>query len=129
MRLRHVPHQFRLAMATHHEYDDRFYRFVRGFRVVAVGGQARFVRVDSAVYALTVSGDQVTVSYRIELQPHRFAHQPFLSRNGGLVGDIHSFFYLVGLTKVPATVDFDVPVGWGIATGLEPARRPGSYRA
>ena len=128
MRLQHVPHRFKLAMATHHEYDDRFYRFVRDFRVAAAGGQASFVRIDSAVYALTVSGDQVVVSYRIQLPAHRFAHQPFLSRNGGLVGDIHSFFYLVGSTKIPATVDFDLPAGWTIATGLEPAGHAHSFR-
>ena len=128
MRLQHVPHQFKLAMATHHEYDDKFYRFVRDFRVVATGGEAGFVRVDSAVYALTVSGDRVIVSYRIQLPPHRFAHQSFLSRNGGMVGDVHSFFYLVGGTKIPATVDFDLPAGWTIATGLEPAGHVNSFR-
>ncbi len=120
MRLQHMPHHFRLAMATHHEYDDRFYRFVRNFRVKATDGAATFVRTDSAVYDLGINGDQAVVSYRIELPPHRFAHQPFLSRNGGLVGDIHSFFYLAGSTKIPATVDFDLPAGWTIASGLEP---------
>jgi predicted metalloprotease with PDZ domain len=129
MRLQHVPHQLRLAMATHHEYDDRFYRFVRNFRVRVTGGQATFVRTDSAVYDITIPGDQAVVSYSIRLPPHRFAHQPFLSRNGGLVGDIHSFFYLVGGTKIPATVDFDLPKGWTIATGLEPTGRANSYRA
>ncbi len=128
MRLQHVPHHFRLAMATHHEYDDRFYRFVRNFRATAAGGHATAVRADSAVYDLGIPGDEAVVSYRIELPPHRFAHQPFLSRNGGLVGDIHSFFYLVGSTKIPATVDFDLPAGWTIASGLEAAGRPFRFR-
>src|ERR1700722_18262006 len=129
MRLQHVPHRFRLAMATHHEYDDKFYRYVRHFRVEAAGGGATCVRADSAVYDLSSPGDQVVVRYSIQLPPHRFAHQPFLSRNGGLVGDIHSFFYLVGNTKIPATVDFDLPAGWTIATGLEPTGDSHSFRA
>src|SRR5580700_10584722 len=85
MRLQHVPHQLRLALATHHEYDDKFYRFVRDFRVRVTGGQATFVRADSAVYDISVPGDQVFINYRIQLPTHRFAHQPFLSLNGGLV--------------------------------------------
>jgi predicted metalloprotease with PDZ domain len=128
MRLQHVPHHFKLAMATHHEYDDRFYRFVRNFRVRVTGGKATFVRTDSAVYDISIPGDQAVINYSIQLPPHRFAHQPFLSRNGGSVGDIHSFFYLVGSTKIPATVDFDLPNGWTIATGLEPTGRPHSFR-
>jgi predicted metalloprotease with PDZ domain len=129
MRLQHVPHQLRLTLATHHEYDDKFYRFVRDFRVAAPDGHATVVRTDSAVYDISIPGDQAVVSYSILLPPHRFAHQPFLSRGGGLVGDIHSFFYLVGSTKIPATVDFDLPAGWTIATGLEPTRDPHSFRA
>jgi predicted metalloprotease with PDZ domain len=129
MRLQHVPHQLRLAMATHHEYDDKFYRFVRNFRVRVKGGQATFVRTDSAVYDLEIPGDQAVVSYTIQLPPHRYAHQPFLSRNGGSVGDIHSFFYLVGSTKIPATVEFDLPPGWTIATGLEPTGLAHTFKA
>ena len=142
MRLQHVPHRFKLAMATHHEYDDKFYRFVRDFRVEAGGGgadgaggyatgrggHATAERTDSAVYDISIPGDQAVISYRIQLPAHRFAHQPFLSRNGGSVGDIHSFFYLVGSTKIPATVDFDLPAGWTIATGLEPTGDPHSFR-
>jgi predicted metalloprotease with PDZ domain len=129
MRLQHVPHRFKLAMATHHEYDDRFYRFVRGFRVRATVGQTTFLRTDSAFYDVSIPGDQAVVSYSIQLPPHRYAHQPFLSRNGGSVGDIHSFFYLVGNTTIPSTVDFDLPAGWAIATGLEPTGDPHSFRA
>jgi predicted metalloprotease with PDZ domain len=131
-----VPHRFKLAMATHNEYDDKFYRFVRDFRVEAAGGgaygaggHATAERTDSAVYNISVPGDQAVVTYRIRLPVHRFAHQPFLSRNGGLVGDIHSFFYLVGSTKIPATVNFDLPAGWTIATGLEPTADRHTFRA
>ena len=75
MRLQHVPHRFKLAMATHHEYDDKFYRFVRDFRVEAggggaygagghatggyvAGGHATAERTDSAVYDISIPGDQ-----------------------------------------------------------------------
>jgi predicted metalloprotease with PDZ domain len=129
MRLQQVPHRFRLAMATHHEYDDRFWRYLRNFRVEAAGARATAERTDSAVYDISIPGDQAVVSYTIQLPPHRFAHQPFLSANGGLFGDIHSFFYLVGHTNIPATVGFDLPAGWKIATGLEPTADRHTFRA
>ena len=121
MRLQHVPAHFLLAMATHPEYDDRFWRFVRDFKVAVPLGKAGVTRKDSALYAIDIPGGDAVITYRIQLPPiHSYAHRPFLSSYGGLVGDIHSFFYLVGQTQLPATVQFQLPPGWQIATGLEP---------
>ena len=120
MQLTHVAHHFQLAMATHHEYDDRFWRFVRNIHVESTGGKGIVLRTDSAVWDVTIPGTDAVISYRIQLPgPRRFAHQPFLSSYGGLLGDIHSFLYLVGQTKIPSTVTFRLPKGWQIATGLE----------
>src|SRR5882762_10166335 len=44
--LRHVPHHFQLAMATHHEYDDRFWRFVQKFRIEIPDGKASYTKKD-----------------------------------------------------------------------------------
>lgn len=118
--LSRVPHHFRLAMATHHEYDDRFWRYVRDVQLEATGHTARLTRTDSAVWDVTIPGDSAVISYRLQLPgQHVYAHRPFLSSNGGLVGDIHSFMYLVGHTQGPAIVTFELPSGWQIATGLE----------
>jgi predicted metalloprotease with PDZ domain len=130
MKLTQVAKHFRLAMATHHEYDDRFWRFVRNFRVETVGGKAIFQKSDSAVWDITIPGRDAVVSYTIQLPVgHRFAHQPFLSSRGGLLGDIHSFFYLVGETQIPASVTFELPAGWQIVTGLEKTIDPNTFRA
>ena len=119
MQLQHVPHQFRLAMATHHEYDDRFWRFVKNFQVNVSSGKATLDRVDSAVYVISIPGDDAVISYRIQLPKHNYAHQPFLSSSGGLFGDIHSFYYLVGQTQIPSTISFDLPQGWQLASALD----------
>jgi len=120
MHLHQVPPHFQLAMATHHEYDDRFWRFVKDFHVEADGGKAVAVRTDSALWDITIPGSDAVVSYKILLPGgRRFAHQPFLASYGGLLGDIHSFLYLVGQTQIPDTVTFELPDGWQIATGLE----------
>ena len=129
MRLEHVPAQFQLAMATHHEYDDRFWRFVKGFKVTTPIGKAEVTRKDSALYYISIPGDNALITYRIQLPAHSYAHRPFLSSYGGLVGDIHSFFYLVGQTQLPVTVHVELPPGWQIATGLEPTADPTTFTA
>ena len=129
MQLHHMPHQFRLAMATHHEYDDKFWRFVRNFQVGVTDGKATINRIDSAVYDISIPGGDAIISYRIQLPKHNFAHQPFLSSYGGLFGDIHSFFYLVGQTQLPSTVSFDLPRGWQVASGLDPTADSNTFIA
>lgn len=119
IQISHAPHRFRLAMATHHEYDDRFWRWVTDFRVE---GSAAFFREDSAVWAVTTAGGQVTVTYRIRLPASgavHFAHRPYLGPNGGLVGDLHSFMYLVEDDHLPCRVTLRLPPDWVAATGLD----------
>jgi predicted metalloprotease with PDZ domain len=130
MRVEHAPAHFQLAMATHPEYDDRFWRFVKELKVAVPLGKAGLTRKDSALYAIDIPGGEATITYRIQLPAiHSYAHRPFLSSYGGLVGDIHSFFYMVGETRLPATVHFQLPPGWQIATGLEPTADSSTFTA
>jgi predicted metalloprotease with PDZ domain len=125
-----LPHHFRLAMATHHEYDDRPWRDVKDFHVETDRGKATFQRTDSAVWDITAPGDEATVSYSVALRGGpRFAHQPFLSPGGGLLGDLHSFMYVAGHTGFPVTVSFALPRGWQIATGLQRTAGANTYIA
>jgi predicted metalloprotease with PDZ domain len=124
IRVYHAPHRFRLAMATHHEYDDRYWRFVTDFHAEA---PASFTREDSAVWSITTSGEEALVSYRIRLlplPPPHFSQRPFLSPVGGLVGDLHSFMYLVEDTHTPCRLTLQLPYGWEAATGLDPMPAP-----
>jgi len=65
IRLRTVSDTFRLAMAAHPEYDDRYWRYVRGFSVEPSG--ATVTRVDSAVWEVVAPRGAVTIRYRIAL--------------------------------------------------------------
>ena len=58
---------FRLAMAAHPEYDDRYWRYVRDFAVEP--SSATFTKVDSAVWQVVAPRGPVTVRYRIVLPP------------------------------------------------------------
>jgi predicted metalloprotease with PDZ domain len=128
--LQRIPHHFRMAMATHPEYDDRFWRFIKNFHVGTSRGVAKFERTDSAVWSITIPDRDAVISYRLVLPGQRsFAHRPFLAAYGGLLGDIHSFLYLVGYAAVPCSVTFDLPPGWKIATGLQRTSRANTFTA
>ena len=120
IRLRTVSDTFRLAMAAHPEYDDRYWRYVRDFAVEP--SSATFTKVDSAVWQVVAPRGVVSVRYRIAPPPAerspRAAWRPFLAPTGGLVGGPHAFMYLLGAERMPVMVTLDLPAGWAIATGL-----------
>jgi len=131
IRLRTVSDTFRLAMAAHPEYDDRYWRYVRGFSVEPSG--ATVTRVDSAVWEVVAPRGAVTIRYRIALPSPaplpRASWRPFLTPTGGLLGGPHAFMYLIGAERLPATVTLDLPGGWAIATGLAPTSDPRTFTA
>ena len=133
MRIRNAPDTLRLAMAVHPEYDDRFYRYVEGLVVEARGRPAQVTRLDSTLWRAVAPGGEAVVRYRIHLPPGRIdrrqAWVPFLSPTGGLVGELHSFMYLVGAERVPARVTLELPQGWDAATGLELTSDPRMFSA
>jgi predicted metalloprotease with PDZ domain len=133
MRLRNLPDTFRLAMAAHPEYDDRFYRYVTQLAITSPRGGGSITRVDSAVWLAVAPGGEAVVRYRIQLpeptQPPRAAWRPFLRPTGGLTGGPHAFMYLLGAELAPAHVKLDLPNHWKVATGLESTSDPAVFFA
>lgn len=132
MRIRNAPDTFRLAMAAHPEYDDRFWRYVENPTVIGMKLGASIVREDSALWRV-VSHGETLVRYQIHLPPAdqngRGAWRPFFTPTGALVGDMHTFMYIVGAERSPSTIKVDVPAGWKIATALESTSDPTVFRA
>jgi predicted metalloprotease with PDZ domain len=124
MVLRNAPDTFRIAMAKHPEYDDRFFRYVENLRS---GASVTISQQDSTVWRVVAPhGETVVIEYRIALPPKvlpRAAWIPFLSPRGGLTGGPHTFMYVVGAEQAPAHVELRVPDAWTIATGLTPTRK------
>ena len=133
MRVRNAPDTFRVAMAAHPEYDDRYWRFVDGLHVDARGRPGLVTREDSAVWRVVAPGGEATIRYRIRLPsaegPPRAAWRPFLAPTGSLSGGPHAFLYVVGATLAPSHVSLDLPAGWDIATGLVPTSDPRTFFA
>jgi predicted metalloprotease with PDZ domain len=122
-----------LAMATHPEYDDRYWRYVRDFRVEAPNASPTITRADSALWRVVAPGGAFTVRYRLALPSSdarfRPGWRPFLAPGGGLVGGTQSFMYVVGQTLAPSRVTLAIPRSWKIATGLAPTSEPRTFYA
>ena len=133
IRVRNVSDTFRLAMAAHPEYDDRYWRYVTGFTAASDAGVATWTKADSAVWQVVAPPGVVRVTYRIALPPAepgpRPAWRPFLTPTGGLVGGPHAFMYLLGAERLPVTVTLDLPRSWQIATGLDTTRDARTFTA
>ncbi len=133
MRVRGAGDTVRIAMASHPEYDDRYWRYVENLTAESRGTSLRVTSEENALWSVVAPGGDLTVKYRIHLPPQttptRAAWKPFLSPTGGLIGDLHSLMYVVGATSAPALVTLDLPSGWAIASGLEPTKDPKTFAA
>jgi predicted metalloprotease with PDZ domain len=133
MQIRGAGESVRIAMASHPEYDDRYWRYVENLTAESHGAPVQVTNEESALWRVVASGSDLTVNYRIHLPPQttptRAAWKPFLSPTGGLIGDLHSLMYVVGAESVPARVTLDLPSGWASASGLEPTKDPKTFSA
>ena len=133
MKIRGADEVVHLAMAAHPEYDDRYWRYVENLTAESRGRTLQVTNDDSALWSVRIPGGDVDVKYRIHLPPqttpNRSVWKPFLSPTGGLIGDVHSFMYVVGAESAPTRVTLDLPNGWTTASGLEPTKDPKTFSA
>ena len=143
MRVRDAGNTVRVAMASHPEYDDRYWRYVENLTAESRGKQHQITREEDALWRIDEPRGErpgadfpnrdFILRYRIHLPPQtsptRAAWRPFLSPTGGLIGDLHSLMYVVGAASAPARVTLDLPGGWASASGLEPTKDPQTFAA
>ena len=130
-------------MAAHPIYDDRYWRYVENLTAESRGVTLQVIKDEDAVWSVRAPGvaggtpaiqfGDVDVKYRIQLPPqttpNRSVWKPFLSPTGGLIGDVHSFMYVVGAESAPTRVTLELPNGWASASGLEPTKDPKTFSA
>jgi predicted metalloprotease with PDZ domain len=143
MRIRGAGDSLRLAMAAHPIYDDHYWRYVEQLTAESRGRTLQVMKDEDAVWSVRAPGvaggtpaiqfGDVTVKYRIHLPPqttpNRSVWKPFLTPTGGLIGDLHSFMYVVGAESAPTRVTLELPHGWASASGLEPTRDANTFSA
>jgi predicted metalloprotease with PDZ domain len=125
MRIHGAPADFRVAMATHPEYDDQYWRFLTGLRGESALGVVRLAREDSSLWRVTGPPGDVTLHYRVRFPAsppmQQASWKAHLTPTGGLVGGPHSFLYVVGAEHAPLRVTVLVPSAWSVVTGLDSA--------
>jgi predicted metalloprotease with PDZ domain len=133
---RQRPGLLRVAMAVHPEYDDRYFRYIENFSASdGHGGQLSVRREEDTVWRIENAPQQTHIRYRLRLPPPPQqqrgevgdAWKPFLTRDGGMVGDLHSLMYVVGEENRRARLDLEMPAEWTAASGLEPTLNPRSF--
>ena len=132
MRIPNVRGTLRVAMAAHPEYDDRYWRYIENFSAVDPRGKTfPFTKENDPVWRIKNTQGTVIVRYRLRLPPQerpvRDAWKPFLTPNGGMVGDLHSLMYVVGREATRARLTLLIPDKWKVATGLEPTPDPRTF--
>src|SRR5712672_1773567 len=100
MRIQRAGDNVRIAMASHPEYDDRYWRYVENLTAESRGARLQITSEENALWRVVAPGGDLALKYRIHLPPQttptRAAWKPFLAPTGGLVGDLHSLMYVVG---------------------------------
>src|SRR3989442_7485885 len=71
VRIRNAGDTFRLAMAAHPEYDDRFWRFVEGISVTTPRGPGAVTREDSALWRVAAPRGAAPAPDRTRRPPPR----------------------------------------------------------
>lgn len=128
MHIRNAPDSFRVALARHPEYHDRWFRYMEGLTISAPDRPATIAGVDSGPWIVRAQGGESVIRYRFrnpapEL-PQRAAWRPFLTPTGGLTGGPQAFMYVVGAELAPSHVQVDLPTSWHLATALTPTADP-----
>ena len=132
MRIQNIPDTFRVAMVTHPEYDDKFWRHVNDVEVSIANGEGKVVRLDSNLWKVFAPGGRAILQYCIQIpkqEDFSGAWIPFLNSTGVLFGGPHSFMYVVGETLAPSHITLQLPKGWTVNTGLIPTSDPHTFFA
>ena len=59
MHIRNIPDTFHVAMVTHPEYDDRFWRYVKNFRAKGKNGLGTITSIEDALWKVIAPGGEV----------------------------------------------------------------------
>jgi predicted metalloprotease with PDZ domain len=130
--IRNIPDSFELAMMTHPEYDDRYFRYVEDLTIETEKGKGQVRRIDSCLWKVFKSGNDVRIRYKIrypQVSGARSAWKAFMHPKGGLTGGPHTFMYLPGATLASAHIRIIKPAHWRVATGLVPTADPNVFYA
>ena len=119
MQIEGAPRSIRLAMAIHPEYNDRFWRYMRGLRATAMGKPVplAFAMEAENRWRVQTRNGYAFVHYRIELPRENPTHRPVwhtaLRADGASINPIDTFLYLPDFPHAQIDITLSVPRSWG----------------
>ena len=118
---RGVSRSVRLGMATHPEYDDRFWRYLTDWQVSGYSRRAILAIDKNNVWRVISHNGYARVSYRIALPHEDSANRPAwhtgLRADGGSINPVDTFLYLADYPNAEIYVTLGLPTGhliWGV---------------
>lgn len=133
MQIRNAPARFHVAMVTHTEYDDQYWRYLTELGGESGHGIVQIAREDSSLWRVVAPAGLITLRYRVRFPTappmQQASWKAHLTPAGGLLGGPHSFLYVVGAERSPVRVTVVLPDRWRIVTGLDTADAPRTFTA
>lgn len=113
MQVSDAPRSFRIAMAVHPEYNDRFWRYIRDLHADA-GGQRIVLASDKEnVWRIISHTGSANIYYRIQLPTENPLNHPVwhtaLRADGGSINSLDTFLYLPDFPSAPVHVTLSLP--------------------
>jgi predicted metalloprotease with PDZ domain len=124
MQIEGAPRSIRLAMAIHPEYNDRFWRYVRGLRAESMGKPTplAFAKEAENAWRVHTRNGYAIVRYRIQVPREdprsRAVWHTTLRADGASINSTDTFLFLTDFPLAPVRVSLVIPQGWQIASAI-----------
>ena len=113
MQVSDAPRSFRIAMAVHPEYNDRYWRYIRDLH--ADGGDRRVVLATDKenVWRIISHSGAANIYYRIQLPPENPRNHPVwhtaIRPDGGSINSLDTFLYLPDFPHASVRLRLSLP--------------------
>lgn len=113
MQVEGAPRSFRIAMAVHPEYNDRYWCYIRDLRGDGMDRRMVLASDKANVWRIISHAGYANIYYRIQLPPESQTNRPVwhtaIRPDGGTINSLDTFLYLPDFPSAPVRLTLSVP--------------------
>ena len=113
MQVERAPRSFRIAMAVHPEYNDRYWRYIRDLRADGMDRRVVLASDKENVWRIISHAGYANIYYRIQLPRESETNRPVwhtaLRADGGTINSLDTFLYLPDFPNAPVRLTLSLP--------------------
>lgn len=113
MQVEGAPRSFRLAMAVHPEYNDRYWRYIRDLRADGMDRRVVLASDKENVWRIISHAGYANIYYRIQLPGESQTSRPVwhtaIRPDGGTINSLDTFLYLPDFPNAPVRLTLSLP--------------------